>query len=136
MNLQMRLNSAFFMVPSSARWLREVAELWMHTADRAKVHGDTGFLKEAYPQMLGLLEEYGKVTENQDKAYTLLIQALLGAGMFAREQNESAEENRFLGKAFTLLDEARSQGLELEDEELEKTVEDERQRGKAAEGAK
>lgn len=121
---------------SSARGLREVAELWMHAAGRAKVHGDLVFLQEAYPQMLELLEKYREVTKNQDTAYTLLIQAHLEAGLFAREQKKSAEEKRFLERAFKLLAEARSKGLELEDEELEKAVEAERRRGEAVGGSK
>ncbi len=116
---------------SSASGLREVAELWMHAAGRAKVHGDPAFLKEAYPQMLALLEKYRKVTKNQDTAYTLLIQAHLEAAMFAREQKQSAEEKRFFEKAFKLFDEAQSKGLELEDEELEEAVKAERRKAKA-----
>lgn len=115
---------------SSASGLREVADLWMHAAGRAKVHGDPVFLQEAYPQMLKLLEKYREVTKNQDGAFTLLIQANLEAGLFAREQKKSAEEKRFLESAFKLLDEARSKGLELEDEALEKAVEAERRRGR------
>ncbi len=119
---------------SSASGLREVADLWMHAAGRAKVHGDLEFLQEAYPQMLKLLEEYRKVTKNQDGAFTRLIQAHLDAALFAREQKKSADEKRFLERAFKLLDEARVKGLELEDEELEKAVEAERRKGQAAGG--
>lgn len=119
---------------SSASGLREVAELWMHAAGRAKVHGDPAFLKEAFPQMLALLEKYQKVTKNQDTAYTLLIQAHLEAAGFAREQQKSAEEKRFLERAFKLFDEAQAKGLELEDEELEEAVEAERRKGDAGVG--
>lgn len=125
-----------FTDPSSAYGLREVAELWLHAAGRAKVHGDPVFLQEAYPQMLELLEKYREVTKNQDGAFTLLIQAHLEAAVFAREQKKSADEKRFLESAFKLLDEARSKGLELEDEELEKAVEAERQKIKAMPSSK
>lgn len=120
--------------PSSASGLREVAELWMHAAGRAKVHGDPAFLQEAFPQMLALLEKYQKVTKNQDTAYTLLIQAHLDAAVFAREQQKSAEEKRFLERAFKLFDEAQAKELELEDEELEEAVKAERRKGDAGVG--
>lgn len=112
-----------FTDPSSARGLREVAELWMHAAGRAEVHGDPAFLKEAFPQMLALLEKYRKVTKNQDTAYTLLIQALLDAAGFAGQQKQSAEEKRLWERAVKLWDEAQAEAVEIDDEELEEGVE-------------
>lgn len=111
-----------FTDPSSAYGLREVAELWMHAAGRARVHDDPAFLKEAHPRILELAEKYFDVAKDRERAYGLMIQAHLDTADFAAQQKQSADEKRLLERALQLWEEAQAKAVEIDDEELEGQV--------------